>query len=191
VSLVDLLPTFMDLACHGQPPAPVGPLDGISLLPLLTGSAQGAERSVISEYSSEGVCAASRMLREDRWKYVFTHGLPPMLFDLVADPDELLNLAGQAAHASLEQRLHARLVRDWDPATMHARILASQRERLFLAEVAAASTKSPNWAYQPFVDESQRFIRGSGTAGPTSVKSRARFPYVEPVLPDKTGPATD
>ena len=191
VSLVDLLPTFMDLACHGQPPAPVGPLDGSSLLPLLNGAESGDNRTVISEYSSEGVCAASRMLRDGRWKYVFTHGLSPMLFDLVADPDELLNLAGQPAHAPLEQRLHARLVQDWDPATMHARILASQRERLFLAEVAAASAKSPNWAYQPFVDESQRFIRGSGTAGPTSVKSRARFPYVEPVLPDKTGPATD
>jgi hypothetical protein len=68
---------------------------------------------------------------------------------------------------------------------MHARILASQKERLFLAEVASASSKTPNWAYQPFVDETQRFIRGSGAAGPTSVKARARFPYVKPVQPDK------
>jgi choline-sulfatase len=185
VSLVDLLPTFMDLAYSNQAPEPVGPLHGKSLVPLLTGEDAGHDRCVISEYSSEGVSAASRMLREGPWKYIFTHGLAPMLFNLEQDPDELHNLAGKAEHAEIQQRLHARLVEDWDPATMHARILASQKERLFLAQVASASSKTPNWAYQPFVDETQRFIRGSGTAGPTSVKARARFPYVEPVQPDK------
>jgi choline-sulfatase len=124
------------------------------------------------------------MVRQGPWKYIFTHGLAPMLFNLAEDPDELTNLAGQAAHAENEQRLHARLVQDWEPAEVHARILASQRERLFLAEVASGASKTPNWAYQPFVDESQRFIRGSGTAGPTSVKARARFPFVEAVQPD-------
>ena len=185
VSLVDLLPTFMELAYSNQAPEPVGPLHGKSLVPLLTGEDAGYDRCVISEYSSEGVSAASRMLRDGPWKYIFTHGLAPMLFNLEKDPDELHNLAGKAEHAQMQQRLHARLVEDWDPATMHARILASQKERLFLAEVASASSKTPNWAYQPFVDETQRFIRGSGTAGPTSVKARARFPYVEPVQPDK------
>ena len=106
------------------------------------------------------------------------------MFNLETDPDELHNLAGQSAYAQTEERLHALLVRDWDPADMHARILASQRERLFLAEVASQSAATPNWAYQPFVDESQRFIRGSGAAGPTTVKARARFPFVEPVQPD-------
>jgi choline-sulfatase len=187
VSLVDLLPTFMDLASNGRSPEPVGPLHGSSLLPLLTGAEQGAERCVVSEYSSEGVCAASRMVRQGPWKYIFTHGLAPMLFNLAEDPDELTNLAGQAAHAENEQRLHARLVQDWEPAEVHARILASQRERLFLAEVASGASKTPNWAYQPFVDESQRFIRGSGTAGPTSVKARARFPFVEAAQPDLPG----
>jgi choline-sulfatase len=185
VSLVDLLPTFMDLAYNNQAPEPVGPLHGHSLVPLLTGVDTGQDRCVISEYSSEGVSAASRMVREGPWKYIFTHGLAPMLFNLETDPDELQNLEGHAEHAITQKKLHKRLVEDWDPATVHARILASQKERLFLAEVANASNQSPNWAYQPFVDETQRFIRGSGTAGPTSVKARARFPYVEPVQPDK------
>ena len=140
---------------------------------------------MISEYSSEGVCAASRMVRQGRFKYIFTHGLPPMLFDLQADPHELNNLSGQAEHAQVEQALHQRLIQDWEPAQVHERILASQRQRLFLAEVAASSELYPNWAFQPYVDESKRFIRGSGTAGPTSIKARARFPYVEPVPPDR------
>ena len=105
VSLVDLLPTFMDLACDGQPPAPVGPLHGSSLLPLLTGADQGADRCVVSEYSSEGVCAASRMVRQGPWKYIFTHGLAPMLFNLATDPTEKFNLAGQEPERDPAQAL--------------------------------------------------------------------------------------
>ena len=189
VSLVDLLPTFLDLAAEGRRVEPVDPLDGYSLLPLLTGAEAAAEdateRIVISEYSSEGVCAASRMVRQGRHKYIYTRGLPPLLFDLHSDPDELDNLAGRPEWAEVEAALHARLVQDWEPEAVHQRILASQRRRLFLAEVAGSSSLYPNWAYQPFTDESRRFIRGSGAAGPTSVKARARFPYVEPVKPDR------
>ena len=110
-----------------------------------------------------------------------------MLFDLERDPDELENLSGEPELRSIEERLHARLVRDWNPDEMHARLLASQKRRLFLADVAMRSGRYPNWAYQPFVDESRRFIRGAGGAGPTAVKGKARFPFVEPasIDPDK------
>jgi len=189
VSLVDLLPTFLDLASEARRVEAVDALDGRSLLPLLTGAEDGAQgdpaRTVISEYSSEGVCAASRMVRQGRHKYIFTRGLPPLLFDLQADPDELDNLAGRPEWAEVEAALQQRLVQDWEPEGVHQRVLASQRRRLFLAEVTGSSSLYPNWAYQPFTDESKRFIRGSGAAGPTSVKARARFPYVEPVKPDR------
>lgn len=85
----------------------------------------------------------------------------------------------------VQARLHARAVHEWDPASVHARILASQRRRSFLAEVARRSGRYPNWAYQPFVDATTRYIRGAGGAGPTAVKGRARFPFVDPALPDK------
>lgn len=186
VSLVDLLPTLMDVARPGEPFEPVDGLDGRSLLPLMHGDSDGDDRIVISEYSSEGVRAASRMVRDGRYKYIVTVGLPPMLFDLQADPDELVDLAGRPEHAPVQQRLHARLVQGWEPAEMQERILASQRRRLFLGRVQGSSALYSNWAYQPFVDESRRFIRGSGGAGPTSVKARARFPFVDPVPPDRT-----
>ena len=185
VSLVDLLPTFLDLATDGRPPAPVDPLDGRSLLPLIDRREPGEHRIAIAEYSSEGVCAASRMVREGRYKYVYTRGLPPMLFDLVADPHELENLAGSAAAAEAEARLRTRALEGWDPERVHARILASQRRRHFLRDVAQRSGRYPNWAYQPFADASRRYVRGGGTAGPTGAKARARFPYVEPAKPDR------
>ena len=85
VSLVDLLPTFLEVG--GCAVAPVDRLDGRSLLPLLSGAEPGADRTVIAEYSSEGVCAPSRMVRDGVHKYILTRGLPPMLFDLAADPE--------------------------------------------------------------------------------------------------------
>jgi len=125
------------------------------------------------------------MLRDGPWKYIFTHGLPPMLFNLDTDPDERHDLAGQADFAHIEKQLHARLIETGILRKCMNVFWQVQRERLFLAEVANTSSQTPNWAFQPFVDESKRFIRGAGSAGPTSVKSRARFPYVEPVQPDK------
>ena len=185
VSLVDLLPTFMDFALGGRPFEPVDPIDGRSLVPLMDGTEPDGGRTAISEYSSEGVCAASRMVREGPWKYVYTRGLPPMLFNLDADPDELDDLASRPEHADAEARLHAKAIAGWDPEAIHARILASQKRRLFLAGVANSSEAYPNWAYQPFSDASKRYIRGSGSAGPTNAKSKARFPYVPPAPPDR------
>ena len=190
VSLVDLLPTFMDFAAAPGERQAAGPLDGKSLLPLLT--AQGASangpgdaRTVVSEYSSEGVCAASRMVRSGPWKYIYTRGLAPLLFNLESDPRELSNLAGAPECAAIREELHDMAVQGWDPEHIHATILQSQKERLFIDAVARRSERFPNWAYQPFVDESKRYIRGGGSAGPTSVKARARFPYVEPARPDR------
>lgn len=185
VSLVDLLPTFMDVALTGRQFNPVDPINGQSLLPLLTRAEDGKDRVVVSEYSSEGVCAASHMVRNGPWKYIYTYGLQPMLFNLEEDPDELRNIADAPESREVQDRLHTHLVQGWDPAAIHERILASQRRRLFLYRVSGTSELYPNWTYQPYVDESKRFIRGSGSAGPTTVKGRARFPYVEPVLPDR------
>jgi choline-sulfatase len=183
VSLVDLLPTFLDLATAGAPPPQVDPLDGASLLPLMSGARQ--ERTAISEYSAEGVIAASRMVRAGPYKYVYTRRQKPMLFDLAQDPDELNDLAGTPVLQSVVKDLHEAALAGWDPEQVHARILASQKRRLFLAEVAQRSGRYPNWSYQPYVDESKRFVRGSGAAGPTAAKGKARFPFVEPAQPDR------
>jgi choline-sulfatase len=126
VSLFDQLPTFLDVAIEGNPPEGVAPLGGKSLILLLSGEDAGEDQRVISEYSSEGVSAASRMLREGPHKYVYTRGFAPMRFDSVADPDELNDLDGTPPLAATQAHLHARLIQDWDPEAVHVRILSSQ-----------------------------------------------------------------
>ena len=187
-SLVDLLPTFLDVAARGDQGVrvePVDPLAGISLMPILAGEGEGGPREAIAEYSSEGVCAPSRMVRRGDYKYVYTLGLPPLLFDLRADPQELTNLAGRPEHAAAESALHARLVADWDPAATDARIRASQRRRLFLKEVAMRNGTFPDWTYEARPGDRERFVRPASAGGAVGPKPRSRFPYVEPTPPDR------
>ncbi len=90
VSLIDLYPTFMDLAnipCTSK-------LDGHSLLPLLKGK-QDQDRPdwVFSEYHGEASATSIFMLRRGPWKYIAYVGMPPQLFNLEDDPWEIEDLS--------------------------------------------------------------------------------------------------
>ncbi|KAI1900402.1 hypothetical protein AGOR_G00049580 [Albula goreensis] len=98
VSLVDIYPTVLDLA---GVPAPGG-LSGHTLLPLLSQSAtllaEPRPDWVFSEYHGCNANASTYMLRKGNWKYItYADGLsvPPQLFDLSSDKDELCNVASQ------------------------------------------------------------------------------------------------
>ncbi len=97
VSLVDILPTLSDLSGDAAP-APVDPLAGRSLLPLLEGRHDGkrgekVEREVIGEYMGEGAIAPIVMIRRGDLKYVHSPVDPDQLYDLAVDPEERVNLA--------------------------------------------------------------------------------------------------
>lgn len=85
VELVDLFPTFCEMA---GVPAPEG-LDGESLL-----STSRSKRVARSEFLPENRAVAFRMARDERWKYVEFPDSPPVLFDLLDDPGETVNLLG-------------------------------------------------------------------------------------------------
>jgi hypothetical protein len=146
VSLVDLLPTLLGIADPTGIVSPVDPLDGRTLLPLLRGETAEGEGLAISEYTAEGVCAPARMVRRGRWKYVYTEGLPPMLFDLEDDPRELHDRAGEASLRAIEGMLHRRLLEGWDPQDIARRVADSQRRRLFLKAVCEAEDY-PAWTW--------------------------------------------
>ena len=192
-SLVDLLPTFLDAAAgaaggrDGEGATrvvPVDPLDGRSLLPVLQG-AEGHGADVLSEYSSEGVCAPSRMLRRGPHKLVCTLVLPPLLFDLAHDPLELHDLAADPAHADLLAALLARVQADWDAPALDASIRASQRRRLFLRQLALARGEFPAWSWEARPGDRARFVRPSTAGGAVGPKPRLRYPFVSPTPPDR------
>lgn len=174
VSLVDLLPTFVDLAYAGKVPEPITPLDGNSLVGLLSGEAESPEASVISEYTGEGVIAPCRMIRRGPFKYIYTHGHPPQLFNVAEDPNELTNLAGKADVAQIEESLRTTLLDGWDPDDVMQRCLQSQRERLFIHK---ATDGEPGWAFIARIGDDQRFVRNSSAV---LTKALSRYPFVEP-----------
>ena len=185
VSLVDLMPTILDVAAGGEPPALVAPIHGRSLRPLAHGRARDWPDVAISEYSDMGVCAPCRMVRHGPLKYIYTHGFPAQLYDLSEDPLELRNRAADPAYAKRAADLHQRLLADWDPEEMNRRIQQSQRERALIYAVTSTSRSAQNWTWMVRPNDDRRFVRSGGDAeGTVATKGRARFPYVAPARPD-------
>src|SRR5262249_10951700 len=66
VSQIDLFPTIGDVAGVPHP----GWLQGVSLLPLLTGKEKEVRREVFAEGTYHAAYEPQRMVRTQRWKYV-------------------------------------------------------------------------------------------------------------------------
>ncbi|MFY0611574.1 MAG: choline-sulfatase [Hyphomicrobiaceae bacterium] len=179
VSLVDLLPTFVDLASDGEPPEMIDPIDGNSLTGLLTGQDDTWSNEVIAEYTGEGIRAPCRMIRRGRYKYMYTHGFPGLLYDLEADPLERDNIADRPDMAEVAAELRTAVLDGWDPDEINRLCLESQRRRRFIYR---ANGGEPYWAYTAQEDGDQKYIRNAGAA-PT--KAKARLPYIEPVPLDE------
>ncbi len=123
VESIDLLPTFLDWL-GDDPAGHTHRLEGRSLLPFLHGQTPAAWREyAISEYDYSLMQAAVRlgveprdarlfMVADERWKYIHAIGFRPMLFDLSADPAELVDLGASPAHDEVRRHMAARL-HDW------------------------------------------------------------------------------
>jgi arylsulfatase A-like enzyme len=109
---VDLAPTLLELA-GAEPRA----TDGRSLVPFLRGEGAEPRTRVIAEFHGKKrwVCPL-RMLRTERWKLNLSRGFGEELYDLEADPLELVNLAGQEGSATVQAELTAELAA-WMKAT--------------------------------------------------------------------------
>ena len=172
-SLVDVLPTLVDLA-GGEVTTEC---DGASLVPLMRGAGGFAGRGVaICDYTGIGPCTPARMVRKGRFKLIYTHGQPHLLYDLEADPHEMTDLADDPAHAGTLDALLAICLDGWDPDAIAIAVIASQRRRKVLKEVGG-----PDWNWQARRGDESRYVRAGGVDG---TKSRLRLPYVEPVPAD-------
>jgi choline-sulfatase len=170
-SLLDLLPTFTALANQGSEPEYAAPLDGRNLLPALEG--QEVRDEVIGEYLAEGAVAPIVMIRRGRYKFVHSPVDPDQLYDLSADPDERVNLAGQISQASIVEDFRTEVSRRWDLSQLNEAVLASQQRRHFVNSALRQGRFQP-WDFQPIRDASRLYIRNDQELN--DLEGMARFP---------------
>ncbi|MFC5502982.1 sulfatase-like hydrolase/transferase [Lysinimonas soli] len=108
-SLIDLAPTILDLA--GLEPLPTA--DGTTLVPLLAGGTPDEwPQHIVAEFHGHHFMHDQRMIRDQRFKYIFNPGSVNELYDLVVDPDELHNVYDAPIYREDRERLGALLYRE-------------------------------------------------------------------------------
>ena len=116
------------------------PVDGQSLVPLLEGGGDG-QRTVVGEFLAETALAPMVMIRRGRWKLIHTPSDPDQLFDLEADPLELVNLAETPSTkpwSGAPRRGRAAL----GPRAVDRDVRASQQARLAVFEALQTGARS-------------------------------------------------
>lgn len=143
VSLVDGFPTILD--CVGAPPEPG--LPGTSLFTIARGL--GPKRTVFSEYHASGSITGAFMIRKGRFKYVHYAGMPPQLFDLDADPQELHDLGTEPGFAGLVAACEQDLRSICDPEAVDRRAKADQKRRIEALGGREAVLSRGSFGYSP------------------------------------------
>jgi N-sulfoglucosamine sulfohydrolase len=134
VSHLDVIPTFFEMAQMTPP----NYLEGKSLLPIMSGQKNDIHEELFAELSYHGAYDPARSVRTSRYKYIrffedrprlmfantdagsakeylAEQGLPigerprELLFDLVADPQEVENVAEWPEHRGVKEELSAKL----------------------------------------------------------------------------------
>lgn len=178
VSLIDLMPTFLDLAAEDTFDGYVDDINGQSLIDALNGDSDGLSNIAISEFAADGSTGPSRMVKKGAWKYMYLEGVDTLLYNIDKDPEELNNLSGQTDYAEIEAELAAIAMDSWDPDYWRQVISHSQQQRLKIHHVTGGD---PSYVIKVRHDDDQRYIRNAGAA---DTKARARLPYVAPAKPD-------
>ena len=106
VSSIDVAPTIADLTGTAIP----DPVDGTSLVPLLTGEADSLERAVLLQHAFyEGTAPSFWGIRTEDWMYARYKTGEVELYDLSRDPYELRNLAAIPRYREQRDALAAEL----------------------------------------------------------------------------------
>ena len=128
-TLLDIAATVVDVtgAEHDEVSAA---LPGLSLR-TIANSEDDPDRTIFSEYHDGGSITGFMMLREGGWKYIAYPGFASQLFDMEADPFETNDLGLTVEHASIRERLHQRMCREFaDPDVINDNAFADQAQRI-------------------------------------------------------------
>jgi N-acetylglucosamine-6-sulfatase len=109
---VDFAPTFAAAAGVASPGA-----EGVNFLPLLAGNTSGWRTDFLIEHANatKAVVPPYCAVRNTNWIYVEYSTGEQELYDLVHDPYELNNLAGDPAYSSTQASMHARMLQLCNP----------------------------------------------------------------------------
>jgi choline-sulfatase len=172
VSLIDLLPTLLDLAEIdaaelSEPPA------GQSLIGLLTDTEGAWPDRVLAEYTAEAAEAPMVMIRQGPYKYIQAEGDPPLLYDMATDPDELQNLAKDPEQAIRCSDFAQEVAARWNLPDLDSTIRLSQRRRALVGDALARGARD-HWDYEPQPDYSKIYVRTA--SGSELADRRIRLP---------------
>ena len=155
-SLIDLLPTFLDIAGPGQTPLGA-PIDGRSLWPLAQGQRDDTDEA-IGEYCAEMTPYPVFMIRRGPLKYIHCDPDPPQLYDLATDPQERRNVAADPDYAEAAAAFAADVAERWDSERLRADVIRTQKARRAL-HAAMEAGAGEHWDYDPPSDASQQYVR--------------------------------
>ncbi len=173
VSLVDLLPTFVEIG--GGDSLMLGePVDGRSLMPLARGEDDPVDE-VIGEYCAEMAGYPVLMIRRGPLKYIHCDSDPAQLYNLAADPCERVNVAGYPAYAEAAASFAREVAERWDGEALRAQVIATQKSRRAL-HAAMEAGAGEHWDYNPPSDASQQYVRNHMDW--TVAAARYRYPPV-------------
>jgi choline-sulfatase len=149
-------------------------IDGETLVGL--GAHTGRVTPVRMEYAAEASYAPLVALRQGKWKYVHCELDPPMLFDLEADPHELVNLAEDPAHSDIAATFAQDVRQLWDMTGFDTEVRQSQARRWVVYEALRNGAYFP-WDYQPLQRASERYMRNHMNLD--TLEASKRFPRGE------------
>lgn len=122
-------------------------LPGHSLLDMAQGYVP--RRTILSEYHAAGALCGSYMTRHGKYKYIHYVGLPPMLFDLDADPVERNDLGRDPNYTAVIKECEAALRRVVDPEAVDKLAKADQAAKIAEVGGKQAILKRGTFRYSP------------------------------------------
>tara|TARA_B100001996_G_C18663865_1_gene594126 strand:+ start:678 stop:2243 length:1566 start_codon:yes stop_codon:yes gene_type:complete len=181
-SLVDLLPTFVDLANNEKKYEFSDNVDGKSLVNFMKGRETKIPNELMLEFTGEGVYAPALIFIRDGIKYIHCRTDPPMMFDLNLDPGETKNLANDPTYSIIAKEMKSEIEKRWNYDELEQNVLRSQKRRLFVQDTLLKG-KWSGWDHQPFVDAKKAYVRGAIDPSTTATKARRRYPFVDTIEP--------